>query len=53
MTTEIWETLSPEEQKNYVDFHEKAYSDDVKHAEDVLLEHPRWSIISSYSRCTT
>ena len=43
-----WETLSPEERKNYVQFHKNAYVDDVRHAEEVLLKHPRWSIISGY-----
>jgi len=43
-----WETLSPEERKNYLLFHKVAYLDDVKHAEEVLLKHPRWSIISGY-----
>ena len=48
MTNDLWEILSPQERKNYIDFHKNAYVDDSKHAEEVLLKHPRWSIISGY-----
>lgn len=48
MDEQSWTTLSPEERKNYVAFHKTAYLDDIENAEAVLLEHPRWSVISGY-----
>ncbi|HLC85255.1 MAG TPA: hypothetical protein VJH22_05675 [Candidatus Nanoarchaeia archaeon] len=43
-----FETLSPQERQNYLDFHKTAYLDDLKHSEEVVLKFPRWSIISGY-----
>jgi len=45
---EAWTVLSPAERENYLSFHATAYLDDLKHAEDVALKFPRWSIISGY-----
>jgi len=44
----IGEVLPATEQKNYIQFHEQAYEEDLKHAEHNSLKFPRWSIISGY-----
>lgn len=43
-----WTKLPATEKENYIDFHKKAFEEDLKHAEKNLLEFPRWSIISGY-----
>lgn len=43
-----YQELSATEKENYLDFHEKALEDDLRHAEKNILEFPRWSIISGY-----
>lgn len=36
------------ERENYISFHETSYKDDLKHAEDNAIKHPRWAVISGY-----
>lgn len=43
-----WIELPATEKEDYIDFHKKAFEEDLKHAEKNLLEFPRWSIISGY-----
>lgn len=43
-----WLKLAATEQESYIDFHRRAFEEDLKHAEKNLLEFPRWSIISGY-----
>ncbi len=43
-----WTDLPATEKANYVDFHQTAAEDDLKHAEKNILDFPRWSIISGY-----
>ncbi|MBU2637405.1 MAG: hypothetical protein KJ955_00340 [Nanoarchaeota archaeon] len=44
----IWTALPAAERDNYIRFHETAYKDDLKHAEDNAIKYPRWAIISGY-----
>lgn len=43
-----WTQLPATEKENYLDFHETAFKEDLKHAEEIILKFPRWSIISGY-----
>jgi len=43
-----WLILPATEKENYINFHRKAFEEDLKHAEKNLLDFPRWSIISGY-----
>jgi len=45
---ESWQKLPATEKNNYLEFHERAYKEDLKHSEKNILEFPRWSIISGY-----
>ena len=40
--------LNEIERKIWIEFHEFAYKDDIKLAEKILREHPRWSIVIAY-----
>lgn len=42
------EKLREIERERWIKFHEFAYKDDIKLAEKIMNEHPRWSIISGY-----
>ncbi len=48
MDNENWIILADIEKKSYLDVHSARYKEDIKHAEAVALEFPRWSIISGY-----
>lgn len=43
-----WTNLPATEKGNYLIFHKNAFEEDLKHAERVVLDFPRWSIISGY-----
>lgn len=47
-SSDNWELLPATEKNNYVEFHERAYREDLKHSEKNIIEFPRWSIISGY-----
>ncbi len=42
------EQLPATEKQNYLDFHEAAFEEDMRHSEHNILLFPRWSIISAY-----
>lgn len=44
----LWIELPQTEKKNYLEFHQQAYLEDLQHAEENMLKYPRWSIISGY-----
>lgn len=48
MDEQEWQNLPATERDNYLQFHRDAYKEDLRHAEEVLLKFPRWSIISGY-----
>ncbi len=48
MNQNSWPELPATERENYLQFHQDAYKEDLRHAEAVLLKFPRWSIISGY-----
>ena len=43
-----WELLPATEKNNYIEFHELAYKEDLRHSEKNIIDFPRWSIISGY-----
>src|SRR3989339_168603 len=43
-----WELLPATEKNNYIEFHELAYKEDLRHSEKNIIDFPRWSIISWY-----
>ncbi|MDI6738699.1 MAG: hypothetical protein QME12_09405, partial [Nanoarchaeota archaeon] len=43
-----WVQLPATEKEGYLQFHRKAFEEDMKHAEKNAIEFPRWSIISGY-----
>jgi len=45
---QLYEDLPEVEKESWIEFHENAYKDDLKHTEKDLMEFPRWSIISGY-----
>ena len=40
--------LNEVERKIWIDFHEFAYKDDLELCQEIINQHPRWSIISGY-----
>ena len=43
-----WQQLLLTERDKWLNFHKKAYKDDLEAAKLLLLKHPRWSIIADY-----
>lgn len=43
-----WTDLPATEKENYLAFHRTVSKEDLKHAENNILDFPRWSIISGY-----
>jgi len=43
-----WQQLLLTERDKWLNFHKKAYKDDLEAANLLLLKHPRWSIIADY-----
>lgn len=44
----IVEKIAPAEERQYLDFLNNCYKDDLRHSEDCVFTHPRWAIISGY-----
>lgn len=46
--TPKWIEIPATDKESYIRFHERAFEEDLRHAEKNALEFPRWSIISGY-----